>query len=326
VGDPKTSRVPAGARGGEDASVGRIRDALARASGPPPVGQTWIGDDAAVVGAPGGPLILAIDAAVGGVHTDLSLFGLEDLGWKALTASVSDVGAVGARPLQALVTLLGPPSTDVERLNAGVAEASARWECPVVGGDLSSAGEPAVVVAVTGTLGAKGPPAVLRSGAGPGDRLFVTGPLGASAAGLRLARSGRRDRDGQDEALVESHRRPTARLKEGWTARHAGASAMIDLSDGLSLDLDRLAAASSVGVVVDEVPVVAGATLAEALGGGEDYELIVATPEPERLVSAFARAGLRPPIALGALTEDPEQRDLGDGPLAISGYEHHFEP
>src|SRR5271163_2728520 len=100
--------------GGEDAVVGRLREALARASGPVPAGETWIGDDAAVVRAPAGPLVLAIDAALGGVHTDLDVLGLDDLGWKALTASVSDLAAMGARPLQALVTLAGPPGTDLD--------------------------------------------------------------------------------------------------------------------------------------------------------------------------------------------------------------------
>ncbi len=311
--------------------VARLGEALARASGPPPAGETWIGDDAAVVAAPVGFLVLASDAALEGVHADLSLVGLDDLGWKALTAAVSDLGAMGARPLQALVSLCVPPATDVDLLNAGVAEASAEWGCPVVGGDLSTADQVVVVVAVTGTLEPGGPGAVHRDGARPGDRLFVTGPLGGSAAGLRvLKESVDEKRPGSVDdrasrvgaALVDAHRRPRARLAEGWVARQAGARAMIDVSDGLSTDLDRLAIASAVGVVLDALPVVDGATLAEALGGGEDYELIIATPNAKGLIESFEIAGLRVPVAIGRCTADPAERLLAGAPFDRTGFEH----
>ncbi|MGH9087844.1 MAG: thiamine-phosphate kinase, partial [Acidimicrobiales bacterium] len=194
---------------GEDAAVARIALAMARASGPPPAGDVWIGDDAAVVAPLPGRWLLATDAAVAGVHADLSLVGLDDLGWKALTATVSDLGAMGGRPCYALVTTCLPPGTDVDLLAAGIAEASARWACPVVGGDVTGADQIVVSVAAAGVL--DGPePAVTRAGASPGDALFVTGPLGASAAGLRLLRA---PRPGPAAALVAAHRRPTARLR-----------------------------------------------------------------------------------------------------------------
>lgn len=336
---PPKPRPAAGAPlAGEDAAIERIANAMRRASGPPPPGQIWIGDDAAVVPAPGGPLVLATDAAVAGVHADLSLVGLDDLGWKAFTAAVSDVGAMGARPLHALVTLCVPPGTDLDALAGGVAEASAEWRCPVVGGDLSTAGQVVVSVAVTGLLDGDRPP-VTRGGASPGDRLLVTGPLGGSAAGLRLLReragaasgggSGGRPRaeTGAEEraetaVLVDAHRRPRARPAEGQAARLAGASAMIDVSDGLSIDLHRLADASGVGFRLDGVPVAAGATQQEALGGGEDYELVLATPDPSGLASAFASAGLRPPVPIGRCTADPAERLLAGEPLPRLGWQH----
>jgi thiamine-monophosphate kinase len=312
---PATERTGAG----EDAVVRRIAGALAQASGPPPPDELWIGDDSAVVRRPEGALVLATDAVVEGVHADLALVALADLGWKAMTAAVSDIGAMGARPLHALVTLCGPPGTDLDALTSGLAEASAEWGCPVVGGDLSGAREVMVSVAVTGVLDGTRP-AVRRSGARPGDALVVTGPLGSAAAGLRLLRAGE-----TTGPLVAAHKRPWARLAEGTVARAAGATAMIDVSDGLALDLHRLADASGVGFALTRVPVAPGATLEEALAGGEDYELVVATPEVEALVGDFAAAGLRSPIVIGRCTADVGERRLEGELLGRLGYEHAVE-
>jgi thiamine monophosphate kinase len=99
---------------------------------------------------------------------------------------------------------------------------------------------------------------------------------------------------------------------------------MMDLSDGLGLDLHRLARASSVGVVLDRVPVAEGATEAEALGGGEDYELLVAAPDEAALVARFARVGLRDPIRIGTCSADPEERRIGNDPFPPSGYQHQL--
>jgi thiamine-monophosphate kinase len=327
---PAVGRSPAGAAGphrepgAEDAIVAHLAQILGAASGPARPGEIWIGDDAAVVGAPEGRLVLATDAAVAGVHADLSLVGLTDLGWKALTAAVSDVGAMGARPLQALVTLCAPPGTDLEALTAGLAEASARWTCPVVGGDLSTADQVVVSVAVAGVLQGPSPP-VTRAGASPGDLLVVTGPLGGSAAGLRLLQGGGGTGDAAaEEALVRAHRRPEARLTEGVAARTAGAAAMIDVSDGLSIDLHRMADASGVGFHLDSVPTAPGATKDEALSGGEDYELIVATKDAAALTAVFTEERLRPPIVMGRCMADRGDRRLEGDPLPRIGWEHRL--
>ncbi|MGH9188444.1 MAG: thiamine-phosphate kinase [Acidimicrobiales bacterium] len=291
-------------------------------SGPP--GETWIGDDTAVVARPVGALLLAADSVVAGVHADLSLVGIDDLGWKAVVANVSDMAAMGCRPTHALVTLAGPlGEIDLELLYDGLGAAAERYGCPIVGGDLSAAPTLVVTVAMVGDGGPVPPAPVLRSGARPGDLLFVTGLLGSSGAGLELLRTG----SGTDAPeLVRAHRRPEARLEEGAAARAAGATAMIDISDGLSTDLGHLADASGVGVVVAHVPVAAGATEALALGGGEDYELLFAVGAADiaRIERAFAEAGLRPPLRIGRCTADAAERRLGDGDLPRTGWEHRW--
>jgi thiamine-monophosphate kinase len=322
--------------GTEDDAIAGLVSAFGQVAGPVPAAETWIGDDAAVLRPPAGPLVLAVDAVVAGVHADLKLTGLDDLGFKALTASVSDLAAMGARPAYALVSLCLPRRSSagtLERLQTGLAEASARWACPVVGGDLSTATDVVVSVTVAGTVEDQ-PGPMLRSGASPGDRLFVTGPLGGAAAGLRLLRaraaSGAADpaewsegEVGRREALaIDAHRRPLARLLEGRVARHAGTGAAIDVSDGLGLDLHRLATASGVGFRLHHLPVDPAATADEAVGGGEDYELILATSRPDRLRMAFNEAGLREPIEIGECLADPEERTLDGEPLAPTGWQH----
>lgn len=312
--------APSGTPDGEDAVVRRIAAIVEASSGPAPAGEIWVGDDAAVVGAAAGPLVLATDACVAGVHADLALVGLDDMGWKALTATVSDIGAVGGRPRHAVVAVCAPPGTDLDRLMDGVAAAAARWGSPVVGGDVATAGQVMVSVAVTGSLTGPRLP-VLRSGAVPGDHLVVTGPLGGSAAGLRVLRRGG-PRGEREATLVASHRRPVARLDEGVAARAAGATAMMDVSDGLALDAHRLATASGVGIALESVPVAPGATEEEALGGGEDYELLIAVDDPARLAEAFAADGLRPPVPIGRCTADPSERTLRGRPLPPLGFQH----
>jgi thiamine-monophosphate kinase len=301
--------------GGEREAIERIRSRLPG----PPAGETWIGDDAAVVAPPPESLLLTADLVVAGVHVDLDLMGIDDMGWKAMSANVSDIAAMGGRPLSALVSVAGPASTDLETLYEGLAAAAERYRCPIVGGDLANADTLVVSVALTGT--SDGSHVVLRSGARPGDALFVTGPLGASAAGLEVLRSGRA---GEAPELAAAHRRPEARVAEGRTAVAGGATAMIDVSDGLAIDVDRLAAASGVGVALTAVPIAGGATVEQALGGGEDYELVFSAGDPEAVEAAFRETELRPPLRIGSCTRDPEQRQLDGGRLEPRGWEHDW--
>lgn len=282
-----------------------------------------IGDDTAVVASPTGPLLLAADALVEGVHADLRLTGIDDLGWKALAVNVSDVAAMGGRPLHALVTVGLPEGRggDLAGLYDGLLAAAEAYGCTVVGGDLTLCPVLALTVAVTGTIDDGGPGPVWRSGACPGDTLFVTGSLGAAAAGLRRIGSEGTGAAGPD---VDAHRRPQALVDHGRAARHGGARAMIDVSDGLALDLGRLATASGVGVIVEHVPVAEGATFEEALGGGDDYQLLMAAPDPERLLTRFRGDGLALPVAVGRCTGDQTERRLGGGALPAAGWEHRW--
>ena len=308
---------------GEIALIDQLRR---RMTGPD--GQVWVGDDVAVLPGPAGSMLLAADAVVAGVHCDLALVGLDDMGWKALVANLSDVAAVGGRPLAAVVTVSGPlGEVDVGLLYDGLLAAAEVYRCPVVGGDLSSAPTLVVSVAIVGDAGPASPPPVLRSGARPGDVLFLTGPLGSSAAGLALLRAGRAS-DGAE--LVLAHRRPRARVPEGAAARAAGATAMIDVSDGLARDLRHLADESGVGVVVDHVPVAMGVSRVSdrpeelALGGGEDYELLFAAADPDTVDAVFVEQGLGVPLRIGRCTADPTERRLRDGDLPDVGWEHRW--
>ena len=251
------------------------------------------GDDAAVVEAPTGSLLLAADAIVGGVDFTEAT-PPEDIGYRAVLANASDIAAMGGEPRHLLVTVVAPPGTEVQRVLEGVAAGARAHGCEVAGGDLSSTTGPLVVsVAITGVVPDGAP--VLRSGARPGDAVFVTGPLGGAAA----------------RGYEFGPQRPRARVGEGTEARRRGATAMIDVSDGLAADLTRLLDASGVGVVLTHVPVAAGATEAHALGGGDDYELAFTLP-----------AGVEPPpgaIRVGTVTADRAQR-----PPAVPGWEHQL--
>jgi thiamine-monophosphate kinase len=296
-------------------------------------------DDAGLVQVPdAGQLVVSVDSVVAGVHVDLSVCSPGDVGWKALMGALSDLAAMGAAPLGALIALCVPGGAgDGEvalGVMGGVAEASGASGCPIVGGDVSSS--PALVVAVTvlGTVerggggggGGRGgadsePGPVPRSGALVGDALLVTGPCGGSAAGLRGLRAGARGR-----SVGSAYCRPVARLREGALARRCGAHAMIDVSDGFALDLHRLADASGVGFRLESVPVAAGATLDEALGGGEDYELLLAIAEADvpHLLDAFGEADLREPLPFGHVLADAEVRLLGDQELERLGWQHRL--
>ncbi|HEY2331580.1 MAG TPA: thiamine-phosphate kinase [Acidimicrobiales bacterium] len=271
-----------------------VRDLLAR-FGRGNGDEVWLGDDTAVVKPPSARLLLTIDPVVAGVHFDESA-AAADVGWNAMVRNLSDVAAMGGRPLHALVSLVVPSPCPwpVEHVVAGLAEAADGFGCRVVGGDTSGGPALVVTVAVTGTVDGR---PVLRSGARPDDLLFVTGPLGAARGRFR------------------------PRLAEGEAARVGGASAMIDLSDGLPLDLRRLAEASSVGAELDEI-------LPVAPGGGWDegdcYELLLAAADPDELARAFSAAGLTPPTPIGRCVREVGRLRLGGRELPRGGWVHRL--
>jgi thiamine-monophosphate kinase len=215
------------------------------------------------------------------------------------------------------VAVAGPPDTDLDRLYDGLRDAAAEFSCPIVGGDLATAAALVVTVTVLGD-GKGSPPPVRRAGSRPGDRVFVTGPLGASAAGLRQLRA-----DPQATGPpVEAHRRPIPLLGAGRAARQGGATAMIDVSDGFAADLGHVLDASRVGVRVFDVPVAGGATRDEAVAGGEDYQLVFTASDEAAVRAAFEAGGVDPPLVVGMCDADPSVRLLDGAPLPRRGWEH----
>jgi len=292
----------------------RIADLLG-ASLPGAWPSGW-GDDAAVLERPAGRMLVCCDAGVEGVHLDATLFPIADLGYRTAVAALSDVAAMGGRPSAVVVSICAPGDVDVVAIEREVAEACATAGCTVVGGDLSKAAVTSVTVCALGDEPGHG--AVTRHGARPGDVLYVTGPLGGAAMGLRRRRAGA----GLEDPSLRWFRRPTVRADAGAAAARSGATAMLDVSDGLARDLRRLAAASGVGVDLESVPLCDGATLDEGLGGGEDYELVFSHHDEAELDAAFSSADLVAPLAIGVVTDEVGLVRYRGAPAPDLGWRH----
>ncbi len=267
--------------------------------------RVGIGDDAAVLEMLGGSdpklLVWTVDAQVEGTHFRTDWASWEDIGWRSFMAAASDLAAMGAEPVAALSALVLAPAVDDEALAAlarGQAAAAAAVGAAVVGGNLARGTE----TSITTTLLGRAAQPVLRSGARPGDGLWLAGPVGLAGVGLALlVKNVQSARSPGAEACLQAWRRPVARIAEG-RALAGAAHAAIDVSDGLAHDAWQLAEASGVRLVLDLASVLAagGAALtagAAALGddpaehalhGGEDYALLVASP---RALPGFARIG-----------------------------------
>lgn len=296
--------------------------------GTAPIG---IGDDAAVLDVTEGSSIVATaDALVEDVHFRWGWSKPTDVGYKAITANVSDLAAMGARPRWLLVTLCAPGSTTEDTLRelyGGIEAACGDYGTELVGGDIVSG--KTFVISVTALGEVEGDP-LRRSGAKVGDALAVTGPLGRAGAGVNLLLSQNPKKVSPEDAFacMSAHRRPVARVEEGMALRRSGVHAAIDISDGLASDVRHLAEASGVGAEIDleQLPVAPEARrIAQArgwdvermvLGGGEDYELLVALPADQLEAVGLLEVGRVVDEGLWLV------RDGGREPLEIQGWDH----
>ena len=272
------------------------------------------GDDAAVT-EPQGVTATSVDAIVDGVHFRRGTFPPTAIGAKAIAAALSDLAAMGAGPGEAYVQVGLPsdlPDDELAGIADGLGRTAAEAGVAVAGGDIVAS--PVLFLAVTavGHVAAAGD-LVTRSGARPGDRVLVTGPVGGAAAGLRLLERPELAAGldaGMAEPLRDRQLSPRARLTAGRALAEAGASAMIDLSDGLAGDAGHLADAGGVRILIEmgSVPVQAGvAEIAAVVGedpeamaasGGEDYELLAALPanRVDGAIGALRDTGLVPAV------------------------------
>jgi thiamine-monophosphate kinase len=283
--------------------------------------------------------VITTDALVENVHFRRDTMPLRDAGWRAMASNISDLAATGARPALATVALgVSADATrdDILELYRGMVEAASAYDCEIAGGDITRA--PSLVISIT-AIGEVRPSRVKgRAGARPGDIAAVTGPLGASRAGLHLADT----QDMLDEHLrneaLSAHRRPQPRVEQGrWLAASDHVHAMMDISDGLSTDLSRMCVQSNCAAYVESVPVApSAAEMAKhrgeepqlyALAGGEDYELLAAVAPRAfaYLSSRFAKRVGGPLHAVGRFREGSGlyvRKGEREEPLAPTGWDH----
>jgi thiamine-monophosphate kinase len=346
--DRTGDRLPPGARVADLGELALL-DRIARRVGPPPSHIVLgIGDDAAALRSTAGALtLITTDALVEDVHFRRATSSAADVGWKALAINVSDIASMGGAATAAVISLMLPPALDarwVDDLYDGLAEAARAFDLAIVGGNLTQA--PAIVVDVT-VLGEAAPAdLVSRRGAQVGDLIAVTGTLGRAAAGLAALETGVPATAAPAAApevavAIGAQRRPRPRLSEGrcLAGTHA-IHAMIDLSDGLALDLSRVCAASGVGARIDaaRLPIdPAVATVARhagrdpldlSLSGGEDYELLFTFPPAasDRVLGALAAAGATQATIIGTIVAPEQGRTIAVidevRPLDARGWTH----
>jgi thiamine-monophosphate kinase len=272
-----------------------------------------IGDDCAILRPKSGEdLLVTTDFLLEGVHFHSPTHTAADCGWKALARGLSDIAAMGGTPRYAFVSLALAPWAGLDWLRGfyrGLNTLARRHGVVVAGGDLSEAEKLVCDIVVLGAV--KRGRALRRSGARPGDRLYVTGLLGGSALGLET-RKGR---------AWKRHLRPEPRIEAGRElAGRLGATACMDLSDGLALDLFRMCTESRCAAELHGgLPIFPGATLKQALSGGEDYELLFAAPPGRRMPAMIAAV---PVTEIGRCVQGkPGHIRFAGKPLPASGWD-----
>ena len=314
----------------EQALIARVR---ARIPSSPDWVLTGIGDDAAVLEPARGMVdVVTTDSLVEDVHFRRAWSTPQDIGHRALAVNLSDLAAMGAAPRGVLLSLALPPSLPIDDFDGvidGFVSLAEREGAPLIGGNITRSPGP-LVIDVT-AIGAARPRRLLRrSGAQPGDRLFVTGELGAAAAGLLMRKAGLQPNEATDDqrACIQRYERPDARLRTGViVANNRASSACMDLSDGLADAVTQLAQASECGAELNAnaIPIHPGARVwaassgsdlnGLALSGGEDYELLFAVPKRRTrlFLSAIRQAGEVNVAEIGVCTKDRTVCTLENG-------------
>ncbi len=299
----------------------------------------WLGDDASVVRA-GRYAVTSLDTLVDGVHFRRQELTAREIGHRAMATALSDLAAMGARAGEAYLALALAPGTELAEacdLAAGAQALAGSCGVTIAGGDVSAAAALAVSVTVVGWASDPGE-LVARDGARPGDLVAVTGALGGSGAGLALLEGKVRPGTVSEPVAAELHQRyarPVPRLTAGRALSRMGATAMIDISDGLATDAGHLARRSDVRIelILADLPLAPGvAEVASGLGAhpptfaataGEDYELCVCLSPASREAATDPIAGELPLTWIGRVLDGPAGLSFADGPQAISGYEHY---
>lgn len=282
----------------ETALLARIRKQAATI--PQPQLIAGIGDDCAIYRPrPGEDLVFTTDYLIEDVHFTRDTYSARDIGHKTLARGLSDIAAMGAEPRFALLSLaLAPWASDrwVDQFYSGFLTLARKWNTALAGGDLSHTEKLTCDIVVCGAV-PRGS-ALRRDGARPGDAIYVSGRLGKP---------------------WQTHRRPEPRIDAGLAIRTI-ASAAMDLTDGLALDLHRMCVASCVSAALDQVPVVRASTIEQALHGGEDYELLFTAPPDAPVPKGMHRIGT---IVEG---RPGEIRWTIGGLLELRGYDHFRNP
>jgi len=277
-----------------------------------------IGDDAALLRVPRGETLLAsVDVNVESIHFRRDWLTPEEIGYRAVTAALSDLAAMAARPIGMLLSLTVPESwmADLGRLADGIGEAATRFQSPIFGGNMAAALELSITTTVLGSAFTP----LMRTGARAGDAVYVTGQLGGPTAALARLERGESPGD-----FRSRYARPVARLAEARWLADAGAMSAIDISDGLVADLRHVAAASKVQIEIDAsaLPTFPPAGLSDALQGGDEYELAVTSPVPLD-TEAFARRFGVPLTEIGRVVSGPPTVDVHGARVADArGYDH----
>jgi len=294
-----------------------------------------IGDDCAVMSAPQGRVLLyTTDMLVQDIHFMIERIPFYQLGRKAIAVNLSDIAAMGGRPLVALISLAIPAETEVEAIHEfyrGMRDICEQYNLFIGGGDTVASPDKLVInVSVIGD--AKKNEVLYRSGAGPGEMIYLAGPVGDSAAGLKILTNEIAPPEGMRDYFIKAHNDPAPLVETGEIIAASGlASAMIDLSDGLLSDLGHICEESKVGALLfaEKIPIspeltmLAGSAgfdpLELALSGGEDYQLVFTVPmeHEQGIHKLFKDHHLHPPYHIGEIGQGPGIRmKRSDGSLA----------